>query len=46
MDDNYQLDIASEWDSTQWVYVYMFSDAATLTNGFGAFVAGVGAEFF
>ena len=43
--DSSQLDIGdSSWDTSRWVYIYLFSDAAANKNGFGAYVPGVGTE--
>ena len=46
LDSTYSLMIATEWDSQQWVYIYLFSDAAANQKGFGAYVPGVGSQKF
>lgn len=43
LDSTHTLTIDTEWDSFRWVYIYLFSDLAINTKGFGAFVPGVGA---
>lgn len=41
--NNSQLNIGDEsWDTSRWVYVYLFSDASANKNGFGAYVPEVG----
>ena len=36
----------SGWHKNQWIYLYIFSDEANALKGFGAYVPGVGAEYF
>ena len=42
MDNLHTITLTSEWDSNQWTYVYLFSDASNNKNGFGAFVPNYG----
>ena len=36
----------TDWAKDQWVMVYIFSDQTANKYGFGAFVPGVGAQYF
>lgn len=33
----------NEWYEEQWIYCYIYSDAATDTRGFGTYAPGIGA---
>ena len=38
--------LPDDWAKHQWVMLYLFSDEAANKYGFGAYVPGVGAEYF
>ena len=48
VEQNSSLDISigQDWALNQWVFTYLYSEAASSEHGLGAFVRGVGTEYF